>query len=272
MARHARRVCAVLFSTLVTLLLAGCDPRAQIAPVQDTIGGAVAAAQDSVAQTLTAPTLALQEAAQDELPAPTSSPPPTTGVASAAADLIVRWEVTSPQVYERNYRRPLWPGGASGVTWGVGYDGGHQTQNAIGRDWSSHPHVAALRGTSGVIGMPAKQLAGELHDVLTPYPLAYTVFEYAVLPAYVTAARRALGPGFDQLPTGAAAALVSLGYNRGWAMSGDRNREKRVIRDACVPAGDAACVAAQLRAMKRLWPAVKGLRDRREDEAREALS
>lgn len=271
MARHPGLLLAVLLPALV-ILLAGCNPRAQIPQAQDAVGSVVAAAQDSVAQTLTAPTLALQELAQNKLPAPASPPAPTTGVASAAADLIVRWEVTSPQVYERNYRRPLWPGGASGVTWGVGYDGGHQTKSAIGRDWSSHPHVTTLEGASGVVGVPAKQLASSMRDVLTPYPLAYTVFEYAVLPAYISAARRALGPGFDDLPTGAAAALVSLGYNRGWSMAGDRNREKRVIRDDCVPAGDAACVAAQLRAMKRLWPAVKGLRDRREDEAREALS
>lgn len=49
---------------------------------------------------------------------------------------------------------------------------------------------------------------------------------------------------------------------------GYRNLEKRVIRDKCLPAHDRACVAAQLRAMKRLWPDVPGLQGRRESEAR----
>lgn len=272
MVRVPRHLLALFLPALVVLLLAGCNPRAQISPVQEALGGAVAATQAGVAQTLTAPALALQAAAQDVLPAPSPASAPTTGLATAAATLIVRWEVTSPQAYERKYRRPLWPGGASGVTWGVGYDGGHQTQLAIGRDWSSHPHVTALEGTSGVVGPPAKPLAGQLQFAVTPYPLAFDVFEQVVLPAYIAAARRALGPGFDALPVGAGAALVSLGYNRGWSMAGERNREKRVIRDECVPARDADCIATQLRAMKHLWPDVKGLQDRREDEARVAVS
>jgi hypothetical protein len=270
MARVPRSLFAVLLPALVTLL-AGCSPVEQVTSAQDVVRGAVSTAQTAAAEALLSPTLALQETVQ-ELPAPTSPPVPTTAVASAAASLIIRWEVTSPKVYERKYRWPVWPGGASGVTWGVGYDGGHQTRTTIGRDWSSHPHVTTLAGTSGVVGVPAKQLASSMREVLTPYSLAYNVFLQATLPAYTAAARRPLGPGFDRLPPNAAAALVSLGYNRGWSMSGARNTEKRALRDECVPAGDVQCIANQLRAMKRLWPDVKGLRDRRDDEARVALS
>jgi hypothetical protein len=251
------------------ILLAACAPTS-VGSMQSQITHGVAAAQHAVSNAVTAPTLALQEAVQEAAPAP--PPVLVTGVASAAAPLIIRWEVTSEQVYAKRYRRPVWPGGASGVTWGVGYDGGHQTKTAIGRDWSSHPRVTTLQSTSTIIGLPAKQLAWSMRDVLTPFDLAELVFEQSTLPAYESAARRALGPGFDKLPTNAAASLVSLGYNRGWAMSGERNREKRAIRDRCVPAGDVQCIADQLRAMKRLWPDVKGLRDRREDEARVATS
>ena len=45
-------------------------------------------------------------------------------ISQAAIDLIVREEVSGKEVYERNYRRPEWPGGSSGVTIGIGYDVG----------------------------------------------------------------------------------------------------------------------------------------------------
>ena len=45
-------------------------------------------------------------------------------ISQAAIDLIVCEEVSGKEVYERNYRRPEWPGGSSGVTIGIGYDVG----------------------------------------------------------------------------------------------------------------------------------------------------
>ena len=42
----------------------------------------------------------------------------------AAIDLIVREEVGSQARYKHKYQHPEWPGGASGVTIGVGYDCG----------------------------------------------------------------------------------------------------------------------------------------------------
>jgi hypothetical protein len=53
-------------------------------------------------------------------------------------------------------------------------------------------------------------------------------------------------------------------------MAGERRREMRAIRDDCVPAADTACIAAQLRAMARLWvgPDIEGgMRRRRHAEA-----
>ena len=105
-------------------------------------------------------------------------------------------------------------------------------------------------------------------DIRIPYEFAYRVFAAASLPAYSQGAERALGDGWERMSAYAQAGNTSLGYNRGWSMRGDRNREKRAIRDDCAPTGDADCNAAQIRAMKRLWPTVRGLRDRRDDEAR----
>ena len=56
---------------------------------------------------------------------------PQDHVSPAAVAHIVRWEITSPAYYDKRLRWPIWPGGASGVTWCIGYDGGHQTGPVI---------------------------------------------------------------------------------------------------------------------------------------------
>lgn len=187
-----------------------------------------------------------------------------------ATALIVRWEVTSPAAYARKYQGVIWPGGASGPTWGIGYDGGHQTPWRIHDDWAAHPSVRHLESTSGVVGHEAQRRIAEWVEVRTPFALAERVFTDSTLPSYTAAARRALGPAFDDLDEGDHAALVSLGYNRGWSTTGPRRSEIRVIRDQCVPARDSECVARQLESMCRLWPDTPGLCNRRKDEARTA--
>jgi len=59
---------------------------------------------------------------------------------------------------------------------------------------------------------------------------------------------------------------VSLVYNRGPEMSGDRRREMKAIQ-VHLAAGDFSEVAVEIEAMKRLWPNSRGLRDRRDREA-----
>lgn len=73
-------------------------------------------------------------------------------------------------------------------------------------------------------------------------------------------------PGCETLPPLCFGALVSLVYNRGASVKGDRRVEMAAIRDL-IRAGTLAEVPDQFRKMKRLWPTVEGLRDRREKEA-----
>lgn len=230
----------------------------------DAVDGARAAIAASAAPAV----VGAREAVQAVLPSP---PAPVAVIAPAAVDLIVRWEVSSEAYYQRRLRRPIWPGGASGITWGVGYDGGHQTARDIRTDWAEHAQADRLAGTSGIAGDPARALLPDYADITVPWPMARTVFTGRSLPVYRTSARRAFGAPFDALAPDAQGALVSLIYNRGASMAGQRNAEKRTIRDVCLPAGDARCVGAELRAMCRLWagtPNGPGLCARREDEAR----
>lgn len=196
--------------------------------------------------------------------------------ASCVRDLIVRWEVGSESQYTRRYQSPIWPGGASGLTWGLGYDGGHQPRHVIRRDWARHPDAERLAQSAGVTGSPAKALVPQYRDVIVKWALATEVFDSSSAPRYMQLARQAYGPRFDRAPVPVRCALSSETYNRGPGMTGDRRKERRAIRDVCLAADpvDVACVAQQLEASCRVWANDnqngKGLCRRRQDEARVA--
>jgi hypothetical protein len=196
--------------------------------------------------------LEAQELVAEALP-PVEAPPENTAVAPAAVALIIRWEITSPAIYTKRYQRPIWPKGASGITVGVGDDLGHQTAQVIARNWHEHANVDRLVTAAGIIGARARDALPSYRDILTPYPLAETVFASATLPAYDSLAARTFADGWDKLPPNARGTLTSTVYNRGASMRGDRRREMRVLRDDCVPRGDLECMAAQYRSMCRLW-------------------
>lgn len=186
-------------------------------------------------------------------------------------DLLVRWEITSESAYVRRYQSPIWPGGASGITWGVGYDGGHQAAPVILREWAAHAGAPRLSTTSGLIGQPARAALPGYRDIVVPWAMAVDVLEASSIPRYRAAARRAYGRHFDAAPPGVQCALTSETYNRGEAMAGSRRAERREIRDRCLPARDAECVAQQLEASCRVWAADEingpGLCNRRRSEA-----
>ena len=227
------------------------------------------AAQVGIVETSTPAILAVQEAL--EAVAEPLPPTPASNVELETAKLISGFEITSEAVYVKKYRGVICPGGASGPTIGIGYDLGTQTAATIRADWREHPDVDRLATASGQVGPGACAAWRNAHrDIRVELPMAQQVFASRVLPDYTRQAQRALRKGWDGNTQHAQGAMKSLGYNRGWSMSGDRNREKREIRDNCFPAGDARCTAAQLRAMPRIWvgtPIERGMTARRNEEA-----
>lgn len=250
-----------LAALLLLGALTGCgqEPQAEVAEVALPI---VVQAQ-SLVQTVFVPHVALTP--QELYP---NNPPPVDPTIKLATDLIVRWEVSGEATYTRKWQGVICPGEQSGPTWGIGYDGGHQTRVVIAGAWRKHPQVQDLLTTSEAIGSGCTPVKDALKHVRTSYALAYGVFAVDSLPRYCSAARRAYGPAYDDAPPGVKAALCSLTYNRGSGMTGSRRSEMRTIRDVCLPA-DKGCVAIQLRSMCRLWQgaAAKGLCARRFDEA-----
>ena len=164
-----------------------------------------------------------------------------------------------------------WPGEQSGITLGVGYDLGFATPEQFEEDWSPYltgDEIERLKTAIGVSGEAARKIASQFSDIKVKWDDAVEVFKNRTLPLYSARTEKAF-PGVDELPANAQGALVSLIFNRGDAMDGDRRREMRGVRDA-VAAGDLQEIANQIRAMKRLWigKGVDGLLKRRDAEAR----
>ena len=168
-----------------------------------------------------------------------------------------------------------WPGGASGITIGIGYDLGYVTVDQFESDWGEFLAAAVrgrLKAVVGFVGLKAKNRAASCADIKVRRADAEEIFRKRMIPRYEFLAMQAF-PGLDGLPPEVQGALVSLVYNRGASMvdkpGEDRRREMRAIRDA-VEEEDLQEIADQLRSMKRLWvgKGLDGLLARREAEAR----
>lgn len=163
-----------------------------------------------------------------------------------------------------------WPGGESGVTIGFGYDLGYVTADQFRSDWGDHLSadvMAKLMPAIGLKGIPAKNKAAQLTGVTVDRASSMVVFRDKTIPTYEAQTVRVF-PGLKNLPKDAQGALVSLIYNRGGKMEGERRIEMRAIR-AAVARGDLEEIVNQLRVMKRLWvgQGMAGLLTRRDAEA-----
>lgn len=194
-------------------------------------------------------------------------------VSQAAIDLILRSEgIDQPA---------KWPGGASGITLGYGYDLGYYTDAEFLAAWMPHlsrEHLAKLMTAIGKKGDAARSIAVRFSGIKITRAQALEVFHRVTLPTWEERTAKAF-PYSDKLPADAFGALVSLCFNRGTQIdSSDRRREMKSIRSLInawsgepkqlpilLPA-----IAAQIRSMKRLWvgKGLDGLITRREEEAR----
>lgn len=163
-----------------------------------------------------------------------------------------------------------WPGEQSGITLGYGYDLGYNTSAQFEADWGAclpEAQVAALKTVVGLKGTAAKARAADFVQIKIRETDARNVLLTRTVPRFYEETRRAF-PGLEKLPSDAQGALVSLVFNRGSSMNGDRRTEMRAIRDLLqAQQPDLHAIAEQVRSMKRLWPDSAGLRRRRDAEA-----
>lgn len=208
-------------------------------------------------------------------PEPTPEPEdlvelPTSYVSAKSYKLILDFEVGGGKAYfDRYLSRPTWPGASSGVTIGIGYDLGYNSEKDIRSDWYmlDAKTLNRLVAVRGITGSKAKPLIKGLSDIKISWEDAEKVFNETSLKKFTLLARRTYKD--DILRESAQGALVSLTFNRGTSMTGDRRREMRAIRDL-VPKMQYMPISEQFRLMKRIWRGTsveKGLSRRRDAEA-----
>jgi GH24 family phage-related lysozyme (muramidase) len=202
---------------------------------------------------------------------------PKVGVSDKAYDLILKYEVGGgPSYYNKALKHPCYPGGASGVTIGIGYDMGYNSAAQFATDWKellSDSDYGRLAPHVGKKSSPAKDAVRILKDISISWEDAEGVFKSNTLPRFIKETVRAF-PGSDALHPDAFGALVSLVFNRGGSVVGDSrvemNNIKKAITGEIKTSNLYDYIAGQIVAMKRLWigKGLDGLLTRRDEEAR----
>lgn len=191
-------------------------------------------------------------------------------ISPEARDLIVHHETGGKRYYESRLQRPSWPGGASGVTVGIGYDVGYNGRAAVVADWAALPESQrnALASAAGVKGVAAKLRVSALRWIIVPWGVAEEVFVSNTMPRFGKMTAAAF-PGVAATHGHVQGALLSIVFNRGASMVGSSRAEMRSMAGA-VQGGRVRALPPEIRSMKRLWlgKGLAGLLTRREDEAR----
>jgi hypothetical protein len=186
--------------------------------------------------------------------------------------LILNHEVGGgANYYNRALKRPVVPGGASGVTIGIGYDLGYNTKAQIAKDWHmlSPSVLSRLQSCSGVKGSAAKRKLASVRSITIPWEFAQEVYRTSSIPRFAKLTIKAY-PGIETLHPHMQSTRLSWTFNRGSGISStsSRDKEKRALRRD-TPANPKN-FPSHYRSSKRLWvnKGLDGLLRRREDEAR----
>lgn len=193
-------------------------------------------------------------------------------------NLILEFEVGGGENYYNKFlKNPTWPEGQSGVTIGVGYDLGYVNKTEFSEDWKDLPKdiFDRLYKVVGIKGYNAKNLIRGLRDITIPWELSLQVFNNKTVAKFWNLTKDTF-PNFDKMPEDAKGGLVSLVFNRGNALEGDRRREMKLIRDGMRITNTfdqkaLSFIANQIRNMKRIWAGgsiEKGMSRRRDAEAK----
>lgn len=193
-----------------------------------------------------------------------------------AYKLIVKYEVGGgADYYTKCLEKPTYPGGASGVTIGIGYDLGYNSLKQFEADWSSYLDTKDYSRLAEHIGKKAdkaKAAIPSLKDIRVKWSAAENVFKTNTLPRFIEETKRTF-PGSEKLHPDAFGALVSIVFNRGGSVVGSSRQEMLNIRDAVsnkvYTDNIYIYIARQILDMKRLWvgKGLDGLLVRRNEES-----
>lgn len=183
---------------------------------------------------------------------------------------VINFESGGQSYYNKFLKNVTWPGGASGLTVGIGADLGYMTlaefRIYFGKYFTVADQTKLIAGI-GLKGQTAKAKLNSVKKIELSWENAMQAFINWTLPKFWKLSTT-LWPGLDQLEEKAQVALVSIVFNRGTSTKGDSRKEMRNI-GPLVLKKEYSSIAAEIRSMKRLWEGKKmdGLIRRREQEA-----
>jgi len=187
-------------------------------------------------------------------------------------DLLLKYEVGGgKEYYQKFLSKFTWPGGASGPTIAIGIDCAYYNENEISQIFSflKRNEIELIRGASGKTGERGREYTRILRaaGITVDWEKAMEIFNKYTWSKFSRLAERTF-PGLSDLHPDAYGAIVSLVFNRGTSLVGERRREMRNIK-ALVPKKDYKKIAQEFRSMKRIWAGknLDGLIKRREAEA-----
>ncbi len=192
---------------------------------------------------------------------------------SKTLNLLFKYEVGGGQKYYEKYLSKFtWPGGASGPTIAIGVDCAYYTAKELAEIFSFLPNeqINLIQGASGKTGEKGKDYTKTLRGagITVSWDKAVQIFETLTWPKFTKLAEKTF-PSLSELHPDAYGAIVSLVFNRGTSLVGEKRAEMRNIR-VLIPKKDYVKIAQEFRSMKRLWEGknLDGLIERREAEAK----
>jgi hypothetical protein len=173
--------------------------------------------------------------------------------------------------YIKRYCKPCVPAPdttESGVTVGIGYDCGQAGAQKILDDWKNYiplEQAQRLAATAGLKKHAALAEANKMQDIVIPIEVALKQWYEKKLPS---SARQtaSIYPNLSNLHPYEQTCLISLVFNRGASLEGERRKEMKDLV-AATNLDDDRAMGKLFRDMKRLWSNTRGLTIRRDLEA-----
>ena len=189
-----------------------------------------------------------------------------------ALDLLLKYEVGGGQnYYEKYLSKFTWPGGASGPTIGIGIDCAYYSENELANifNFLKKEEIELIKGAVGKTSEKGREYTKKLRGagISVSWEKALKIFESLTWTKFTKLAEKTF-PGLPELCPDAYGAIVSLVFNRGTSLVGEKRLEMRNIK-VLIPKKDYRKIADEIRHMKRIWRGknLDGLIERREAEA-----
>jgi len=184
---------------------------------------------------------------------------------------VINFESGGQSYYNNYLKKVCWPGGASGLTIGIGADLGYMSKEEFQKYFEKYydsSSASKLKAGIGLKGITAKNKLSSVKGIELSWQNAMEAFVQWTLPKFWKLTN-ALWPGLEELEENAQIALVSLVFNRGTSIVGSSRSEMKNIKPLVLKK-DYKGIAKEIRSMKRLWQGknLDGLIKRREEEAK----